>query len=156
MHKKYLILFLAIIAGIAAMAQTPAVRWRTRVAMQNATEGTVTFRALIAPSWHLYGLTLPEGGPRPTHFDLSGSTGIEFTGAVRPERAPLSVTDPMFDMTLTWWDANVAFTVPFRVTDAAHAVVKAKIEFMACDGNTCLPPKTESIAAPVRVPNGNR
>ena len=152
MLKKYLLLFIVALTAFAASAQTPAVRWRTQVRMQNATEGTVTFRALIAEGWRLYGLTLPEGGPRPTHFDLAESNGIEFTGPVRPERAPLSVDDPLFDMTLTWWDSNIAFTAPFRVTDPATAAVKAKITYMACDGNSCLPPKTESIAAPVRIP----
>ncbi len=152
MYKKYTVLLIAVITAFMTMAQTPAIRWRTQVRMQNATEGTVTFRALIAEGWHLYGLTLPQGGPRPTQFDLSGSTGIEFTGPVRPERAPVSVDDPLFDMTLTWWDSNIAFTVPFRVTDAATARINAKITYMVCDGNSCMPPKTESIAAPVRIP----
>lgn len=152
MFKKMTLLVAVMLTALAAMAQTPPVRWRTQVRMTNRTEGTVTFRALITPGWHLYGLTMPQGGPRATSFDLSGSTGIEFTGAVTPERAAVSVDDPLFGMTLTWWDANVAFTAPFRVTDAATACVKAAITFMACDGNTCRPPLTERISAPVRIP----
>ena len=134
MFKKMTLLVAVMLTALAAMAQTPPVRWRTQVRMTNRTEGTVTFRALITPGWHLYG------------------TGIEFTGAVTPERAAVSVDDPLFGMTLTWWDANVAFTAPFRVTDAATACVKAAITFMACDGNTCRPPLTERISAPVRIP----
>ena len=154
MKKIYLVVLLLVAAVLCAAAQqpggsTPPVRWRTAVRMTGENSGEVTFRALISQGWHLYGLELPQGGPRPTKFNLTESTGVTFTGPVRPARAPLSVDDPMFGMTLTWWDANVAFTVPFTVTDRAASRIKASISYMVCDGTTCMPPKTENIAAPL-------
>lgn len=149
-------LFILALAGLLAYAASaqqpeanPPVRWRTIVRMTSPNEGTVTFKALIEPGWHLYGLELPQGGPRPTRFDLGESTGIEFTSPVTPSREPVSTDDPMFGLTLSWWDANVNFTAPFRLTGEGTPTVKAAISYMACDGNTCRPPKTERISAPV-------
>lgn len=144
-----LALILALVASAAAPATTSPVRWRTSIRMTSDTEGVVTFKALVAQGWHLYALELPQGGPRPTRIDLSASTGLEYTTPVTPSRAPLSADDPMFGLTLSWWDSNVSFSAHFRLTGEATAVVKASITFMACDGTTCMPPRTETISAPV-------
>ena len=64
---------------------------------------------------------------------------MKFTGKVKPARTALSVEDPLFGMTLSWWDSNVEFTVPFRVTDPAEARIICKISYMACDGSSCRP-----------------
>jgi len=96
------------------------------------------------------GLSIPEGGPKATTFDLTGSTGVKFTGAVTPKRQPVEIEDKLFDMTLTWWDSNIEFTVPFKITDKNAARIDCKISYMACDGSSCRPPKTENISIPVK------
>lgn len=143
-------LFAAVISAFGADGDNP-VRWRTIVKAGDNGTGTVTFRALVSPGWHLYALELPDGGPKPTTFDLSASEGVEFTGKIKPSRAALSVDDPLFGMALSWWDANVEFSVPFRIKDPAKARISCKINYMACDGNSCRPPVTENISAPVRI-----
>lgn len=152
-HLRILLIALIGLAAVTAAAQQPQaaepVRWRTIVRMTSPTEGTVTFKALVASGWHLYGLELPQGGPRPTRIDLGESTGIEFTSPVTPSKTPVTTEDPMFGLTLTWWDSNVNFTAPFRLTGDGTPTVKAAITYMACDGSTCRPPKTERISAPV-------
>ncbi len=145
-----IVLIIGAAAVCAASPETTPVRWRTIVKTTGPDTGTVTFKALVAQGWHLYGLEVPEGGPKPTSFNLSGSQDITFTGEPVPSREPLKVNDPLFGMTLTWWDANVEFTVPFKVTGPAPRI-ECKINYMSCDGNTCMPPKTESIATPVKL-----
>lgn len=148
---RLLLILIAAIAVTAVSAQDSVVpvRWRTVVKMTSPTEGKVTFRALVAQGWHLYGLEIPQGGPKATRFDLGASTGIEFTSPVQPSREPLTVDDPLFGMSLTWWDSNVNFTVPFRLTGEGTPELKATISYMSCDGNSCRPPRTERINAPV-------
>lgn len=148
--KRKLVALVVLLVAVAAVAATPPVRWRTFVKKTSETTGVVTFRALVAPGWHLYGMSIPEGGPRATSFNLEDSKGVKFTGNVVPSREPLEVSDPLFDMTLTWWDANVEFSVPFRITDRADARIECKIGYMSCDGNECRPPQTEAIAVPVK------
>lgn len=153
MIKRILIIILSVVifAGSATAANdVNPVRWRSFVKTAPDGTGTVTLRALISPGWHLYGTEIPEGGPKATSFDFSDSKGVEFTGKIKPARAPLSVDDAMFGMTLSWWDSTVEFTIPFKITDKSSATVNCKISFMACDGNSCRPPKTESISLPVK------
>ena len=127
------------------------VRWRSFVKTAADGTGTVTFRALVAPGWHLYGLSIPEGGPKATSFDLKEGTGVRFTAPVTPKREPVAIDDPLFGMTLTWWDSNIEFTVPFKITDKDTAKIDCKISYMACDGSSCRPPKTENISIPVKT-----
>ena len=63
-------------AATAAMAQTvQPVKWRISVKMTSKTEGVVTIRAIVGQGWHLYGLDIPKGGPKPTSFNFSKSEG---------------------------------------------------------------------------------
>ena len=147
------VLLLIICGTLTAAAQQPAsapVRWRTIVRMTSATTGTVTFRALVASGWHLYGLDMPKGGPKATTFDLSESAGMEFTSPVTPASEPVKAIVPLFGQELQWWDSNVQFTVSFRLTEPRDkARLKAAIGYMCCDGTTCRPPVTERISAPI-------
>lgn len=147
------ILLSAIFFAVSAWAigDDNPVRWRSFVKTAPDGTGSVTLKALIAPGWHLYDLDIPEGGPKATSFDFSDSKGVEFTGKIKPARSPLSVNDPLFGMTLSWWDANIKFTVPFKITDKSSATIDCKISFMSCDGNSCRPPKTERISIPVKT-----
>lgn len=149
----FVLLSLLLSAAIAAGAQAPAggaaVKWRTSVSMTSPTEGTVTVRAIISDGWHLYGMEVPEGGPRATSLDFGPSTGVEFTGRTAAEPAPVSARDEAFGMDLQWWQGRVAFSRRFRVTDVAKARIGIKITYMCCNGANCLPPRTENISAPV-------
>ena len=119
--RKTAILLLLLVTGIfasnSAEPSVKPVKWRTIIKTTGPDSGTVTFKAIIAPGWHLYALTLPEGGPKPTSFDLSESKGIKLGSAVTPSRKAIETDDPLFGMKLAWWDANVDFTVPFTITD---------------------------------------
>lgn len=148
MKHSRLIALLAFFTIFSALSAQNPIRWRTLVNVDEAGTGTITFRALVEPGWHLYGLEMPEGGPKATSFELSGK-GLEFTGKIKPSRKPVVADDPMFGMPLSWWDSKVEFTVPVRLT-AESGTFECKITFMACDGTTCRPPVTEAIAGTVK------
>lgn len=148
MKKALVMLIAAISIVLTAQAQSP-VRWRTTVKMTSETEGVVTIKALISDGWHLYGLQMPEGGPKPTSFDFSGSNGIKTDGEIRPSESPIEQVDPLFGKKLSWWDRNVAFTQNFILIDKKDARVKVSISYMSCNGESCTPPKSESVSAPI-------
>lgn len=147
--KKALLLLMAIAAmAIASSAQSP-VRWRASVNMTSPDEGEIVVKALIDDGWHLYGFDMPDGGPKPTRFDFSASTGIELNGEIRPSEKPIVRMDPLFGKNLSWWDRNVNFTQRFSVIDKENGVIRISITFMSCNGGTCTPPRTETISAPI-------
>ncbi len=138
-------LFVAVAsATISAQAPKP-VSWRISVKMTSQTEGKVTFKAILQPGWHLYGTQLPKNGPKPTVFNMANSEGVAFSSELKPSIAPIKVHDTMFDLDLTWWDANVSFSRTFKVTDPAKAKIVCNISFMSCNNETCSPPQTITL-----------
>lgn len=146
LRKSALITILSILlCSINTLGQN-AIRWRTTVKMTSETEGVLTIRAIVTPGWHLYGTTLPKGGPKATVLDFKESAGVKYTSDFKPSQKPVSKFDSMFELTLYWWDSNVSFTRNFKLTTSMDkAVIKGKITYMACDNETCLPPKTENV-----------
>lgn len=152
MTKRIILLAVIIMAAISATAESP-IRWRTTVKMTSKTEGVITVRAIVTKGWHVYGLELPDDGPRPTVIDFSTSTGIKLVGKVTPSRAATAHKDDMFGMTLSWWDSDVNFTQKFKVTNKTKAKINGKISYMSCNDETCMPPATESISLAVPAYN---
>lgn len=154
MTKKISILFaLMVMAVMAAGAQTTPIKWRTFVKMTSETEGVLTVKAVIEPGWHLYGTKLPEGGPVATTFDFSGSHGVKYTGPFVPDTKTVTMEDPNFGMTLTYWDKTVSFTRKFKLTGPIDgAEIKGTVRYMACNDENCMPPKTENISIKPKYP----
>lgn len=156
MNKTLLAIFLAcwmlIPATLGAQESAKApVKWAISTSMTSADTGILTLTATPAEGWHLYGTHLPEGGPRPTAFDLSGSAGIHFEGAPVAAQKPVETDDPMFGMKLNWWGAPVSFKVRFRLDkERESGRIKVKVTYMACDDNTCAPPATVTLYRNVR------
>ena len=147
MVKRITLLIVAAVLAVgAAMAQDP-IRWRTTVKMTNDTEGVLTVRALVADGWHLYGTSLPKGGPKPTAISLATSTGIKFIDkAFTASVAPVTEFDATFNMKLTYWRTNVTFTRRFRLTGPRDkAFINGTITFMGCNGENCLRPSTITV-----------
>lgn len=140
-----LLVIIAVIGVMPASAQN-VIRWRCTASMTSKTEGEIVVRAIIDKGWHLYGMQLPKGGPRPTVIDFSESTGIKFTGPFAANIKPTVKFDPIFAAKLNFWDKNVSFTRKFKLTgDKKDAVIKGTVTYMCCDDETCMPPKTENF-----------
>lgn len=132
----------AAVAAAAAFAQMPkAVEWSMDFKKTSANEGVVIIHADVAEGWHLYGTTLPEGGPSATAIQLTATKGVKFIGKLTPNEAPVKVNDPMFGMELNWWDSPVTFTCKVSLKSAPKDwVINAKISNMACNDQNCMPP----------------
>ncbi len=76
----------------------------------------MVFSATIDRGWHMYGLKLPDDGPRPTKFSFDKLEGVELVGDIMPSRAPHEQVDMIFHLKLSWWDADVNFIQKFKIT----------------------------------------
>ncbi|MCH5318972.1 MAG: hypothetical protein J1E38_04625 [Paramuribaculum sp.] len=150
---KKIISFLIILScfsmGIGVFAQTQqSIKWSQNIEMQSNDKGVLILTAHIQPGWHLYGMDMPEFGPRPTEIDLSSSKNVIFSDPIT-DKEPLKVHDEMFDLDLTWWDSDVQFSIPFTLINdnpSDGPVIQGVITFMGCDNKTCLPPQTFKFA----------
>lgn len=151
--KSLLLLLLVTVWWSVSYAQKPTnpATWRLSVRMVSETEGVATLKAIVNPGWHLYGTSLPKGGPKPTVINFDNSMGVEFYGELAVSQAPKKVHDKMFNLDLNWWDSDVTFRKKFRVVKLAGAKISATVQYMGCNDITCAPPATETLTKPVVI-----
>ena len=146
----FLFFFRSGIFGLQGQILDP-VSWSAS-AEKTETPGVYRLRAqaTIPSPWHIYALTLPQGGPFPTElvfslggYELQGETG---------EPAPQSFFDPNFQMEIKWHSGQPVFTQQIRITDAPMDAITAEVTYQACDDQQCLPPETRVLT--FRLPQG--
>jgi phytoene dehydrogenase-like protein len=112
-------------------------------------------RATIQEGWHLYSMTTPPGGPKPTVFALVRTDGVEPAGkALQP--VPAREFDQNFQVDTEQYSREVEFAVPVRLTDAAPEgplTLRGTVAFQVCDPKQCIPGKF-AWEAPITVVAG--
>lgn len=122
-----------------------------------------TITAKIDSGWHLYSLTQPSGGPRPTRITIDEAGPFKASGkATQPK--PKVAPDPNFSlpgqppfMTETF-DNEAVFTLPIKVADDAavgNQKLTIKFYYQVCDDHQCLPPRTKPIEVDVAIVAAN-
>lgn len=126
------------------------IQWQHRIEQKSDTEGTLYFAATLEKGWHIYGLKLPDGGPRPTKFVFDQKDGIEF-GDPQPSIEPITKTDVVFNLRLSWWDKDVSFAVPYKITDKAKIdKISGIISFQGCNDQSCIAPSKIVFSYPIK------
>jgi len=113
----------------------------------------ILITAKIEPTWHLYSMTQPPGGPRATRITLEDGMPLSIDGNIQQPK-PTVAPDPNFTipgqppfMTETF-EREAVFTVPVKFAADAPAgpqKIIVKFYFQACDDHQCLPPRTRRI-----------
>ena len=122
--------------------KTP-ITWDNSFEMVSDTEAVASFTATIDNGWHLYSTQLPDGGPSPTVVVWDKISGLEPTGDLTPDHAPIEKVDEMFELTLSWWEQKVTLTQHFKVTDPSTVHLEGYVEYSSCNDETCIPPTKE-------------
>ncbi|MGE4586945.1 MAG: cytochrome c biogenesis protein CcdA [Mangrovibacterium sp.] len=121
------------------------VKWTFR-SEQNGAEVKLIFKAAIAGNWHLYDLSLPDGGPVSTSIVYEDSSRFEPAGELQKHPEPTEIFDQTFQMRLRYFsrEAELVQTIRLKTTDPL--VLRGYVEFMVCDDTNCLPPAEADFA----------
>lgn len=100
--------------------------------------------ATIAPSWHIYSITQPDGGPIATKIEVQPPPGVRvgrFTAATEPQRTkqPAAYGDlpiELHDGTAVWF-APLEFDAG---VNPASVKISGAVTVQPCDADSCLPP----------------
>lgn len=139
-----LLCIIAFVASVSAQMLEP-VKWTTSLSMTTETEGVMTFEAAIDDGWHLYALSLPDGGPNPTQIEFEKTEGVELIGDMTPSRPAIEDVDKVFMLKLGWWDSDVSFSQKFKVIGEGGYDIAGVIRFQGCNDQTCIAPTDESF-----------
>jgi hypothetical protein len=137
-------LFLFLLSGISVtflMAQSP-VTWTYKVEPISKEEVMLVFQADIQDGWNTYSQFLPSNdGPVPTSFKFNPSKNYELVGKTEESGELSKAFDDVFGMELTKIKHSGRFSQRVRVADRMKPIT-GTLEFMVCNGEMCLPPKT--------------
>ncbi|MBE9602366.1 protein-disulfide reductase DsbD domain-containing protein [Pedobacter sp. MC2016-24] len=148
--KKQLItlLVLPLLWAIHAKAQIlKPVKWSYAAKKISDNEATITLKADIEESWHIYSAYQKDGGPLKTSFKFSPSKEYILVGQIA-EPKPLAVFDKNFDIQVDYFENTVTFQQKVKLK-TKQTTVKGKLEFMACTKAQCLPPDEVNFSIPI-------
>ena len=135
--RTFLLLLLTACTLTAASAQmTKPVSWA--FSAEKVADGTfdVTISADIQNGWHVYSQFTPEGGPVPTSVTLDLGEKVH---TAKETGARSEHMDELFGVEVI--DFSETFTIEQRVKVPAGAtVLTGTVEYMTCNGESCLPP----------------
>ncbi|MDD6472228.1 MAG: cytochrome c biogenesis protein CcdA [Bacteroidales bacterium] len=110
----------------------------------SATEAEIVFTAKIEKGWHVYATNLPEGGPTSATFTAEHLQGAVLNGALRAEGNEHEIFDKMFEMKVRYFEGQVVFVQPLKLTGGAYAV-DGYLEYGACNDANCMPPTAVEV-----------
>ena len=127
------------ICTMASAQMVDPVKW-THKSHADGQELTVSFTANIDPTFHLYAMDIPEGGPQKTEFTFETLDGLKVKGPTKVSNGKLIKThDQAFDMDLSFYENTVTFEQRFKITGSPYKL-EGFVFFMSCNDGMCTPP----------------
>jgi hypothetical protein len=108
---------------------------------------TVALHFRIAPGQHINSHTPREEELIPTTFSIPEGSGVRLDGASYPSGTDFAMPiNPMTRLSVYTGE----FIVKARmVATAGNHLVEAKLRYQACENNSCIPPRTITVAIDV-------
>lgn len=146
MKKIFLISLVLLLTFSGSYSQIlEPIKWTFELKNTSSTTADLIFKASIDDGWHLYGMEIPADGPRPTSFVFEQVQNAKLLGKVISKSKLKEVHDPNFDMKLGYYATEAVFIQKISFQDASKINIKAYVEFMACNDESCLPPSKEKF-----------
>lgn len=146
MNKRIIFVLLGLLILNTTFSQIfEPVKWTYELKTTSKTTAEVILKASIDAGWHLYGMDIPDNGPRPTSILFESIQNAQKVGKVVGLSKLKEVYDPNFDMKLTWYANEAVFVQKLSSNDISKIRVKGSVEFMMCNDESCLPPTKESF-----------
>lgn len=150
-RKSISLLLAFVLAALTSFAQGEnPVSWSVSTAGLGDGLYRITFTARIDAPWHMYDTGPYDGGPNATTFTFEPNPAVELVGGITEPNPPKRVHDAIFDMEIGTYDSQAVFTQDVRVKKAGDIALKANVEWMACDEESCLPPDDRTLTVNIR------
>jgi thiol:disulfide interchange protein DsbD len=139
--KKLIVAFIVATVFIHATSSqvVSPVKWTITTRQIDAEQTDLIFKATISPSWHLYGLNIPENGPIPTSINFNNPKGFVLVGKTSQTPAPEIVDDKIFMMKIELHNKQATFTQRIKKTGYDSIIINGIVEYMTCSDMQCVP-----------------
>lgn len=135
------LLTMFVVLSVSAQIENP-VTWSFAATKKADKVYEVTLTATVAKPWHIYSQTTPDGGPLPTSFTFKQNPLITLDGKVKETGKLKTDHDKNFGVDVKYYSDKVVFTQTVKLKAAVKTNLSGSLEFMVCNDEKCLPPKT--------------
>ncbi|MBC8033589.1 MAG: hypothetical protein H7Y03_05550 [Chitinophagaceae bacterium] len=98
--------------------------------------------ASLSSPWHTYSQTTPDGGPLPTKIEFTRNPLVTADGKTKEIGKLQTKHEPVFGVDVKQYEGKVDFVQVVKLKTNVKTNVSGNVEYMACDDNQCLPPKS--------------
>lgn len=115
--------------------------------------GTLTVTAQIEPTWHIYSLTQPAGGPQKSELRIAESPSYKLLGKFQPDQPPHIKPPEVFKVNSEEHEGTVRWSAPIELAegiDSEKLTVDLTFSGQVCregPSGVCIPIFGEKIAA---------
>ncbi len=146
---RRLLLIAAALLTVGTLA-AQEVRWTIEAEEAADDRYRVIIGADIPEGYHMYGMGPYVGGPLATTITLT-ATGAELEGALTPLDKEHRYYDDIFMMEIGIYEGKPRFEQWVKLTEKA-ATIKAQLEWMICDDQSCMPPADQELTLTIGEP----
>ena len=135
---------LMLISVLASAQMLNPVKFSSSLKMGSTAEGEIVFKGKINSGWHVYSTGLGGDGPTSATFNVNRLDGVQLVGKLEPRGHEIKKYDPLFEMTLRYFEGSVEFVQKVKFTKP-NFKIDAYLEYGACNDQNCLPPTSVAI-----------
>ncbi len=106
----------------------------------------VVIKATLPKPWHIYSQNTGDGGPIPTTISFSKNPLVSLVGKVVELGKLEKSYDENFKTNVLNYSNEVSFVQTIKLKVAAKTRIIAKVEYMVCNDEMCLPPTTKQFS----------
>ena len=133
-----------------ADAQQEPVVWSARYSMDEQGSMVLHVEAKLSPTWHVYSVTQPGGGPTRTTIEIVGPEGVALLKDFRPDQPPKkSKSDLYGDLVIEEHEDVVVWSAPVAAPDGFDGSISIKVKGLVCKSggdNRCMPTSADLVA----------
>lgn len=140
--KNVVLIALSVLFAFPIFAQMDVVSWSFESESISDTQYKLTFTADINPGWYIYSQYLEsDEGPIATSLNFTEQVGYKLVEKAEEEGTKVDGYDKIFMMNITKYKKQMVITQIIDVDNKGQEL-DGYVEFMTCNDDQCLPPKT--------------
>ena len=143
-------LMFSLIITTAVLKAQEVVKWTFQAKFIADKTYEIHFTSTIQNPWHIYSQTSPEGGAFPTKIVFNKNPLVSIEGKVKEVGKVVSKYEEVFETTVKYFEGQADFVQKIKLKASAKTKLSGSIEFMACNDEQCLPPKTIQFSIPIQ------
>lgn len=146
--KSLLILGVFFVPFLTVSQILTPVKWDGHYKELSNGEAEIIITANIESHWHIYSQRPTDAGPIPTSFVFSEAKAFQLIGKTEEENAKEEFVKA-FDAKIFVFTGKAIFKQKIKRINLKSFSTVVKLEYMTCNDEKCLPPKTVDLTVEV-------